>query len=74
MTLPTLTLTQVVRALKRAGFVKDRQRGSHLILWHEGLRARTVVPIHSRKTIKKPLLRAIIQDARMSVEEFLELL
>jgi len=32
--LPPLTARKVVRALKRAGFVEDRQRGSHLILIH----------------------------------------
>ncbi len=72
--LPTLSSTQVVRALQRAGFVKDRQRGSHLVLWHADFRVRTIVPIHSRRTIKKPLLRAIIQDARLTTEEFLKLL
>ena len=71
-TLPALTSAQVVRALHRAGFVDDRQRGSHLMLWHPETRARTVVPVHRRKTIKKPLLRAIIQDARMTVEDFLK--
>jgi predicted RNA binding protein YcfA (HicA-like mRNA interferase family) len=71
--LPALRSTQVVRALLRAGFVRDRQRGSHLVLFHPDRRARTVVPIHARKTINKPLLRAIIHDAGMPVEEFLEL-
>ena len=42
------------------------------MLWHPETRARTVVPVHRRKTIKKPLLRAIIQDARMTVEDFLK--
>jgi len=60
--------------LKRAGFVEDRQKGSHLILIHPGNRARTVIPVHGSKTIKKPLLRAIIRDANLSVEEFVALL
>jgi len=29
--LPSLTARQVVRALKRAGFVEDRQKGSYLL-------------------------------------------
>jgi len=64
----------VVRALKRAGFAEDRQRGSHLILIHPETKARTVVPVHPGRTIKEPLLRAIIRDANLSVEEFVELL
>ena len=72
--LPALTARQVIGALKRVGFIEDRQKGSHLILIHAEKRARTVVPIHAAKTIKPPLLRAIIRDANLSVDEFIELL
>jgi predicted RNA binding protein YcfA (HicA-like mRNA interferase family) len=72
--LPALNARKVIRALKRAGFVEDRQKGSHLILIHPGTKARTVIPVHGSKTIKKPLLRAIIRDANLSVEEFVALL
>ncbi len=71
--LPSLTARKVVRALKRPGFVEDLQRGSHLILVHPETRVRTVVPIHPGRTIKGPLLRAIIRDARLTIEEFLGL-
>ena len=61
-------------ALKRAGFVEDRQKGSHMMLIHPGSMARTVVPVHPGRTIKEPLLRAIVRDANLSVAEFIELL
>lgn len=72
--LPSLTARKVIRALKRAGFVEDRQKGSHLILIHPEVKARTVIPVHPGKTIKEPLLRAIIRDANLGVEEFIKLL
>ena len=72
--LPSLTARQVVRALKRAGFVEDRQKGSHLILIQSATKARTVVPIHRGKTLKEPLLRGILRDANLSTDEFIELL
>jgi len=72
--LPSLTAREVLRALKRAGFVEDRQRGSHLILVNPETRARTVVPIHAGRTIKEPLLRAIIRDAHLTIEGFLGLI
>lgn len=72
--LPSLTARQVIRALKRAGFAEDRQRGSHLILIHTVTRVRTVVPVHRGHTIKEPLLRAIIRDAHLTLDEFLALL
>ena len=72
--LPGLTGKKVVRALKKAGFVENRQRGSHLMLKHPETKARTVVPLHSGKTLKKPLLLMIISDAKLTVEEFLSAL
>jgi len=72
--LPSLTARKLVRALKRAGFVEDRQRGSHLIVVHPETMARTVVPIHPGRTIREPLLRAIVRDASLSVDEFIHLL
>lgn len=72
--LPSLTARKVVRALKRAGFVEDRQRGSHLVLLQPQTKARTVVAMHAGRTLQEPLLRAILRDANLSVEEFLDLL
>ncbi len=70
--LPSLTAKQVIRTLKKFGFEEDRQKGSHLILVHPISKKRTVVPIHPGKTIKKPLLRAIIEeDVGISIKEFL---
>ncbi|MFN0101872.1 MAG: type II toxin-antitoxin system HicA family toxin [Bryobacteraceae bacterium] len=71
--LPSLTALKGVRALKRAGFQEDRQKGSHLILIHPLTKARTVVPMHRGRTLKDPLLRAILRDAQMTVEQFVKL-
>jgi predicted RNA binding protein YcfA (HicA-like mRNA interferase family) len=72
--LPSLNARKVIRALKRAGFIEDRQRGSHLILIHPESKARTVAPVHPGQSIKDPLLRGIIRDANLSVDQFIELL
>ncbi len=72
--IPALTARKVIRALRRAGFVEDRQKGSHLVLIHRETQSRTVVPVHAGRTIKEPLLRAIVRDANLSVDEFIELL
>ena len=72
--LPSLTARKVVRGLKRAGFAEDRQRGSHMVLIQPQAKARTVVPMHTGQTLQEPLLRAILRDANLSIEEFLELL
>lgn len=73
--LPALTSKQVVRTLKKLGFKKDRQKGSHLVLVNPATGKRTIIPVHAGKIIKKPLLKSIIEkDAGVSVEEFLEAL
>ena len=71
--LPALTARQVIKALKRLGFRQDRQKGSHLVLINSASGKRTIIPVHAGKTIKKPLLKSIIEkDAGVSVEEFLK--
>lgn len=70
--LPSLTAKQVVKALKRAGFVEVRQKGSHLILFNDLTERRVTIPMHKGKDIKKPLLRKIIElEAQLSIDEFL---
>lgn len=71
-TLPALNSRQVRKALKELGFTEDRQKGSHLVLINYITKRRTVVPVHPGKTIKKPLLKSIIEDdCGISIEEFL---
>ena len=72
--LPSLTAKKVIRALKKVGFIEDRQKGSHLVLFQEKTRNRVVVPMHSGRDIKRSLLYAIIDDAKLSVDDFLHLL
>jgi predicted RNA binding protein YcfA (HicA-like mRNA interferase family) len=71
--LPTLKGTEVVRALERCGFAISRIKGSHHIMEHSDGR-RTVVPVHAGKDIKRGLLRKIIDDAGMTLSEFIALL
>ena len=69
--LPRLKGKEVVRALERAGFAVVRVRGSHVFLKHDDGRV-TTVPVHSGETIGPGLLRSILRDIEMSLEEFLE--
>ncbi|MEQ1648541.1 MAG: type II toxin-antitoxin system HicA family toxin [Hyphomicrobiaceae bacterium] len=72
---PALKGDEVVRALRKAGFEVTRVRGSHHILCDPRNPARrTVVPVHAGKDVKRGLLRKIIDDAGLSVEEFVKLL
>ena len=72
--LPALRAREVVRALERAGFVKWRQKGSHLTLFRAVDRRALTVPIHFSKTLPKGTLHAIIKQAGLTAEEFLDLI
>ena len=73
--LPTLRGEAIVRALEKAGFVVIRIKGSHHILEHpDDPTRRTVVRVHAGRDIKRGLLRKIIDDAGLTVEEFTDLL
>jgi predicted RNA binding protein YcfA (HicA-like mRNA interferase family) len=72
--LPVVSGPEVVRALKRAGFVVDHTTGSHLIMRHPVSRRRAVVPRHGGRDLRPGTLRAILDDAGLTVEEFIELL
>jgi len=73
--LPVLTAVQVIRGLKKAGFVFDRQaKGSHEVWYNPVTKRRTTVPNHPGSDIPKGTLKAILKQAGLSVEEFLKLI
>jgi predicted RNA binding protein YcfA (HicA-like mRNA interferase family) len=71
---PSLNYPQVVRALRRDGWVVVRQRGSHIRLQkhtpEETLKL--VVPAH--RPIKRSTLSHILEQARLAIEDFEQLL
>jgi len=63
----------VVKALLKAGYEQDRQRGSHIILRQLTYpHRRIVVPDH--KEVAKGTLRSIIRETGLTVDEFKKLL
>ena len=73
--LPVLTASDVIRGLKKAGFVFDRQaKGSHEIWYNPVTKKRTTVPNHPGVDIRKGTLMAILKEAGISMKEFLELI
>lgn len=72
--LPVLKPRELIRALERAGFVVIRKsKGSHWQLSHEDGR-HTTVPVHKGGDIGPGLLRKILRDVEMSVDELNALL
>ncbi len=71
--LPLLSGQEVTKAFQKMGYAFDHQTGSHIILRHvKPPYRRLTVPSH--KEVAKGTLRALIRQAGLTVEEFLELL
>ena len=72
--LPSLKPQKVLQVLKRAGFFIHHTTGSHYVLKHsDKLAARVTVAYHT-KDLKRHTLLSIIEQAGMTIEEFLKYL
>jgi predicted RNA binding protein YcfA (HicA-like mRNA interferase family) len=70
--LPSISGQECVKALSKIGFVQKRQHGSHMILRRDKPFAQLVIPNH--KELDRGTLRAIIRNAGLTVEEFIDLI
>ena len=70
--LPRESWRKIARAFEKTGWTVMRQRGSHVIMGKAGREAILSIPRHD--TIGPGLLRSLIRDAEITVEEFLDLL
>ncbi|MDO8743820.1 MAG: type II toxin-antitoxin system HicA family toxin [Candidatus Brocadiaceae bacterium] len=62
----TFSGRQVVKALRRCGFVVDHQRGSHIFLHNLDKNISVIVPNH--KELKKGTLNNIIKKAGLTID------
>ena len=71
--LPACTPTDVIRALERAGFSLDHSTGSHRFYRHPNRPGVVTVPFH-RRALKRGTLLAILKQAGLTRDQFLEFL
>ena len=70
---PRIAAGEVICVLEQLGFFLARQSGSHKIYKNvEG--RRVTVPYHAGKILHPKLLKSILRDADLTVEEFKQLL
>ena len=68
--LPLISGRQAIKVFVKIGYRVIRQRGSHIRLHHPDKKPITV-PDH--KILGKGLLRKLLRDSELSVEEFIRL-
>lgn len=71
MKIPVLKPQEIVRLLAAKGFIEVRQRGSHKQFRHTDGRA-TTVPYHAGRDVAPVLLKQILKDVGLTIEEFLD--
>jgi len=63
----TFSGKEVVKALRRVGYVVDHQRGSHVFMHNLEKNASLVIPLHNE--LKKGTLHSILKKAGLTVED-----
>lgn len=67
--LKLISAARLERLILGIGFVKVRQKGSHAFYRHEDGRT-TTIPHHGNRDLPRPLLRTILREIRLSVDEY----
>lgn len=66
------TPKQVLQRLEKLGFVRDRQSGSHIVLYNLVTKNRAVIPFHLKQLPQGTLL-SILREAKIAKREFEEI-
>ena len=68
-----LPAKKVIRVLEKIGLKQIRQKGSHLFMRHPDGRT-TLITAHPGEDIGKGLIRKVISDAKLTRDEWFELI
>jgi len=69
--LPRLTARQIITVLEKSGFSLARQSGSHMI-YKNAAGKRATVPFHASKILHPKVLRSIMRDADLTLDDLKE--
>ncbi|MFZ3058355.1 MAG: type II toxin-antitoxin system HicA family toxin [Candidatus Methanoperedens sp.] len=67
--LPRVTANEMIRIVEKLGFRFSRQSGSHKI-YKNGEGKRVTIAYHSGKILHPKIVKSILVDAGISVDEF----
>ncbi len=71
--IPRITSKELIKAVSRMGFEFQRQTGSHKIFKNaDGIRI--TIPDHAGKIIHPKIVKTILNDSKITVDEFISLL
>jgi len=70
MKLPLISGVDMCKIVSKLGFEMVRQKGSHTVWKHEDGRT-TTIPLHSGKKLPRGLIKKILKDVELPVEDYL---
>lgn len=71
--LPRITAKEIISVLEKLGFSLVRQSGSHMIYKNSSGR-RVTVPFHGNKILHPKMLKSIMRDVNISIDQLDNLL
>jgi len=72
--LPIISGNQAIKCFEKIGYQVIRQRGSHVRMRHKTDSTKQPLTIPRHKTLGKGLIRKLLRDAELTIEEFLKIL
>lgn len=72
--LPALSGEQAIKCFEKLGYEVKRQKGSHVRMLHKFDKNKKPLTILLHKVLGKGLLRKLIRDAEISVDDLIKLL
>jgi predicted RNA binding protein YcfA (HicA-like mRNA interferase family) len=73
--IPRLTGRQIEKAILRDGWYLHHSRGSHFYYRHSDYPGKQItLPIHAGEVIPQKTLKSILEQAGLSLEDFMKLL
>ena len=71
---PSLSYDKIIRALQRDGWVMVRTKGSHVRLQKHIMNETLKLTIPTHQPVKRSTLAYILKQARLTVDDFLNLI
>jgi predicted RNA binding protein YcfA (HicA-like mRNA interferase family) len=72
--LPVVSGEDLIRALEKFGYVRVRQKGSHVRLYHSTETQRVPVTVTLHAELAFGTLKRILRDSRITVEQLISVL
>ena len=72
--LPIISGKKLLKILKKAGYIEIRKKGSHVFVEFETGIQSTVIPIHSNEDLGKGMLKSILNDLELSVDDLISMI